>query len=79
MLLNTSFNVRAEPIVCSPVDALFCMGRAGLDCLVLEDFLIDREVLPDNWDELFAAWRRDRSQAFSRTKNPLQENLYTFV
>ena len=79
MLLNTSFNVRGEPIVCSPVDALFCMGRSGLDCLVLEDFLIDREVLPDNWEQLFLAWRRDRSTAFARTKNPIQENLYAFV
>jgi len=73
MLVNTSFNVRGEPIVCSPVDALLCFGSTGIDSLVLEDFVIDREVLPDNLPELLASWRRPRSGfAVSR-------DLYTFV
>ena len=42
LLVNTSFNVRGEPIVASPVDALSCLGVSGIDALVLEDFLIDR-------------------------------------
>lgn len=45
ILLNTSFNLNAEPIVCTPADALFCFLRSGLDALVLEDFLIDRTML----------------------------------
>jgi carbamoyltransferase len=73
VLVNTSFNVRGEPIVCSPVDALMCFGSTGIDSLVLEDFLIDREALPDNLPELLASWRRPRSGfAVSR-------DLYTFV
>ncbi len=79
LLLNTSFNVRGEPIVCSPVDALLCMGRAGLDALVLEDFLIDREALPANWPELFAAWGGDGRSPFAGARGALAENLYTFV
>jgi carbamoyltransferase len=49
ILLNTSFNLRGEPIVCSPVDALLCFIRSDLDCLVLEDFLLDRAALPETW------------------------------
>ncbi len=73
VLVNTSFNVRGEPIVCSPVDALMCFGSTGIDSLVLEDFVIDRKALPDNLPELLQSWRRPRSGfAVSR-------DLYTFV
>jgi carbamoyltransferase len=40
LLLNTSFNARDEPIVCTPEDALATYRRTGLDALVLEDCLI---------------------------------------
>jgi len=40
MLVNTSFNVRSEPIVCTPQDALRCFQGTEMDALVLEDFLI---------------------------------------
>jgi carbamoyltransferase len=40
ILLNTSFNVRGEPIVCSPGDAIRCFLGTGLDALVLEDTLV---------------------------------------
>jgi carbamoyltransferase len=49
MLLNTSFNMRDEPIVCTPVDAVVCFVRSGMDVLVLEDFIIRREDLPPSW------------------------------
>lgn len=39
-VLNTSFNVGNEPIVCSPVDALRTFYSSGIDCLVLENYLI---------------------------------------
>jgi carbamoyltransferase len=42
ILLNTSFNVRDEPIVASPLDALQCYERASLDALVIEGCLIER-------------------------------------
>lgn len=45
ILLNTSYNVKGEPIVCSPIDALVCFIRSGIDILVLEDFVIDRNAL----------------------------------
>jgi carbamoyltransferase len=43
ILLNTSFNVKGEPIVCSPEDALACFITTDIDCLVIGDFVIDRE------------------------------------
>jgi carbamoyltransferase len=55
VVLNTSFNLRGEPIVCTPVDALLCFIRSDLDCLVLEDLLLDRDGLPDAW----LRWFRD--------------------
>ena len=45
ILLNTSFNMNYEPIVCTPVDAVICFIRSGLDALVLEDFIIDRSAI----------------------------------
>ena len=79
ILLNTSFNVRGEPIVCTPVDALFCMSDSGLDALVLEDWIIDREMLPAHWEALLPAWRHRSRSAFGGGKSVIGENLYTFV
>jgi carbamoyltransferase len=42
MLINTSFNVRGEPIVCSPNDAFNCFMGTGLDFLVIENCLLDK-------------------------------------
>ncbi|KQX47944.1 hypothetical protein ASE09_14620 [Streptomyces sp. Root66D1] len=47
VLLNTSFNMRGEPIVNSAADALACFVRSRLDLLVLGDFLIRRSDVPD--------------------------------
>jgi carbamoyltransferase len=40
VIVNTSFNVRGEPIVCSPADAYNCFVRTGIDALVMGNFLI---------------------------------------
>jgi carbamoyltransferase len=79
LLVNTSFNVAGEPIVCSPVDALFSLGTSGIDALVLEDFLIDRAALPESWPELLAAWRSRARSPFARGRGAISEDLYTFV
>ena len=82
VLLNTSFNVRGEPIVCTPADALMTFVDAGLDTLVLEDFLIEREslpALPGGLDEVVAAWRSAPTSRFARRGGAISETLYTFV
>lgn len=51
ILINTSFNIRGEPIVCSPYDAYKCMMGTGIDYLVMDKFLIKRADNPqDVWD-----------------------------
>ena len=40
VLVNTSFNIRGEPIVCSPADALNCFYHTDMDILVLEDIIV---------------------------------------
>jgi carbamoyltransferase len=54
VIINTSFNVRGEPIVNSPEDAYRCFMRTNMDYLVLEDFLIEKQGqdfirLDENW------------------------------
>jgi carbamoyltransferase len=42
VVMNTSFNVRGEPIVCTPEDAYRCFMRTNMDALVLEQFVLDK-------------------------------------
>jgi carbamoyltransferase len=44
VVVNTSFNVRGEPIVCTPTDAYRCFMRTEMDFLVLENFLLDKRT-----------------------------------
>jgi carbamoyltransferase len=45
-VVNTSFNVRGEPIVCTPQDAYRCFMRTEMDVLVLENQLLLKEEQP---------------------------------
>ena len=56
VLVNTSFNVRGEPIVESPGDAYTCFMRTGMDVLVLGSFLLRKEAQPPF--EESEDWRR---------------------
>lgn len=47
MLINTSFNVRGEPIVCTPEDAYDCFMATNMDVLVMEDFVLLKHEQPD--------------------------------
>jgi carbamoyltransferase len=47
MLVNTSFNVRGEPIVCNPTDAIKCFLNSGIDLLVMSNFVVDKSRLVD--------------------------------
>jgi carbamoyltransferase len=58
VLINTSFNVRGEPIVCTPEQAYRCFMRTEMDTLVLENFVLDKKdqkpIEEDsNWKEEF--------------------------
>jgi carbamoyltransferase len=60
-LVNTSFNVRGEPIVCSPAEALRCFLATDMDALVLEDFVLRKEQMNG---VLSAAERAEHLAAF---------------
>ena len=58
VIVNTSFNVRGEPIVCSPTDAYRCFMRTEMDFLVIENFLLTKSDQPvraedDSWQDEF--------------------------
>jgi carbamoyltransferase len=53
VLVNTSFNVRGEPIVCTPEDAYRCFMRTEMDYLVVENYLLAKPGQP--------AWEKDES------------------
>jgi carbamoyltransferase len=57
LIVNTSFNVRGEPIVCTPEDAYQCFMRTEMDYLVLGDFLFDKKE-QSKWREE-GDWRRE--------------------
>jgi carbamoyltransferase len=58
LVVNTSFNVRGEPIICTPEDAYRCFMRTEMDFLVVGNFVFDKKQQPewmekDNWKEEF--------------------------
>ena len=42
VVMNTSFNVRGEPIICTPLDAVRCFYSTGLDTLAIGDFVLTK-------------------------------------
>ena len=50
-ILNTSFNVRGEPIVCMPEDSYWCFMRTEMDVLVIDNYLIYKQNQLDFEDE----------------------------
>jgi carbamoyltransferase len=57
VLMNTSFNVRGEPIVCSPEHAHRCFMRTGIDTLIVDNFLLDKSDQPAMQDD--GTWREE--------------------
>ena len=57
VLVNTSFNVRGEPIVCTPADAYRCFMRTNIDYLVLGSFLLDKQAQPTRLES--SEWKRE--------------------
>jgi carbamoyltransferase len=62
VVINTSFNVRGEPIVCTPLDAFNCFNRTEMDVLAIGNFVVHKSkqrprtvAVDDNWKEQFPA------------------------
>jgi carbamoyltransferase len=74
IFLNTSFNVRGEPIVNSPIDAVICFSVANLDALVIGETLIDRnQIQMDELNRLI--------DCFNSIRKPIRtgRGVYTFI
>jgi len=59
VLVNTSFNVRGEPIVCTPEDAYRCFMRTETDYLVLENFVLDKRKQPQDENAKDERWKTE--------------------
>jgi carbamoyltransferase len=57
VIVNTSFNVRGEPIVMSPHDAYLCFMRTEMDYLIMGPFLLDKKNQPPLKDD--TDWRKE--------------------
>ncbi|WP_281322343.1 carbamoyltransferase family protein [Flavobacterium aestivum] len=73
ILLNTSFNIKDEPIVCTPEDALVCFITTDIDCLVLGDFIISKEGNEITMLEMI------NNNFTERGRFELNPNVYTFI
>ncbi|MCC6749153.1 MAG: carbamoyltransferase [Deltaproteobacteria bacterium] len=77
VIVNTSFNVRSEPIVCSPDDALMCMANSDIDSIVVEDFIIDRAALPRQWSALLRSLKFEPPSEVG-ARGEISPTVYTF-
>jgi carbamoyltransferase len=59
VLVNTSFNVRGEPIVCTPADAFRCFSRTGIDTLVMGNCFISKDAMPPELVEVSHEWKKE--------------------
>jgi len=57
VIVNTSFNVRGEPIVCTPEDAYKCFMRTDMDILILENYLLKKEDQEEYVDD--KDWKKE--------------------
>jgi carbamoyltransferase len=57
IIINTSFNVRGEPIVCTPEDAYRCFMRSNIDVLVLENFVLEKAAQPARQED--ESWKQE--------------------
>ena len=72
IILNTSFNLRGEPIVCTPIDAVLCFTASQIDLLVLEDFVLDRSGIPAFWEVTSLRVKGDATQI-------VEHSVYTLL
>jgi carbamoyltransferase len=57
VIVNTSFNVRGEPMVCTPDDAYRCFMRTNIDVLVVENFVLEKAAQPARAED--ESWKQE--------------------
>lgn len=79
IILNTSFNLRGQPIVCNPVDAILCFIGSQIDLLVVEDFALERSGIPPFW-EVLGLYRDDFSSREAKSAGrSVSHSVYTLL
>jgi carbamoyltransferase len=79
ILVNTSFNVRGEPIVCSPQDAYRCFMKTEMDFLVMEDVLLDKRAQNGNLPVESVAGQNPKSVEIEQVTNKQARNTALVV
>ncbi len=74
VILNTSFNVQGEPIVCTPRDAYQCFMQTDIDVLVLENFVLDKT----EQGAAQRSWEKESHNLPSVEKSPSVKQLRAF-
>jgi carbamoyltransferase len=74
ILLNTSFNMRGDPIVCTALDAIVCFIQSEIDVLVIEDFMLARSDIPHIWT-MYA----QQEAAQKRNGGAVDHRVYTML
>lgn len=75
--LNTSFNLRGEPIVLTPFDAFWCFVRSDLDYLVMGEYIIGRDQIPESWERMRTEWN-DKNGRLRDSNSEVSHLTYTF-
>ncbi|HKR11854.1 MAG TPA: carbamoyltransferase [Pyrinomonadaceae bacterium] len=78
IILNTSFNLRGSPIVCTPVDAIRCFINSQIDLLVVEDFVLDRAGMPAFW-EVLGIYGNERGSDARLERGAVGHSVYTLL
>jgi carbamoyltransferase len=76
ILLNTSFNMKGEPIVCTPADAFACFVRSRMDALVIEGLLLDQAAIPPLWQLVSLVWSPPAPENASQV---ISSEVYTLL
>jgi len=79
VLVNTSFNVRGEPIVCSPIDALRCFGNSGIEVLAMGRMIIKKEFLTDKFIEMAIHEHEYIKPGKDLFTKKVSDSVYTFI
>ena len=69
-MINTSFNVRGEPIVCTPEDAYLCFMRTNMDVLVLGNQILLTRTNSPSWSRTSTGVRSTRSTEVRSSRLP---------
>ena len=76
LIVNTSFNVRGEPIVCTPQDAYRCFMRTEMDILVLQNQLLHKYAQPKT--EKYETWKQEFELGLIMKNNIPKKKLREF-